>query len=106
MSTNTAGTQVVTTRGDETTVDFEYNDRGRGPKTHTVMRVDERGVPVSLVTTGNDYYKANDRGAALHHGDKVTWKNTAESGEGKPGPFYSIDVRAARGVGDARAGGC
>ncbi len=96
MSTNTAGSQVVTTRPVETmvetTVDFEFNDRGRGPKTHTVMRVDERGVPVSLVTTGNDYYKANieERLDTDNKGtDKVTWKNTAESGEGKPGPFYS-----------------
>ena len=40
MSTNKAGTQVVTTRGDETTVDYEFNDRGRGPKTHTVVRTD------------------------------------------------------------------
>jgi imidazolonepropionase-like amidohydrolase len=88
MSTNTAGSQVVTTQGDETTVDFEFNDRGRGPKTHTVMRVDERGVPVSVVTTGNDYYKMSIE-ERLDSGDKVTWKNTAESGEGKSGPFYS-----------------
>jgi imidazolonepropionase-like amidohydrolase len=88
MSTNTAGSQVVTTRGNETIVDFEYNDRGRGPKTHTVTRVDERGLPVSLVTTGNDYYKTAIE-ERLTSGDKVTWKNTSESGEGQPGAFYS-----------------
>ena len=88
MSTSAAGTQVVTTRGDETTVDFEFNDRGRGPKTHTVLRVDERGVPVSLVTTGNDYYKQAIE-ERLTTSDKVAWKNNAESGEGKPGPFFS-----------------
>ena len=26
-------------------VDFEFTDRGRGPKTHTVVRVDERALP-------------------------------------------------------------
>src|SRR5688572_19333291 len=57
MSTNVAGKQVVTTRGDETIVDYEFNDRGRGPKTHSVIKVDDRGVPVSIVTAGNDYMK-------------------------------------------------
>jgi hypothetical protein len=51
MSTNKAGTQVTTTRGDTVTVDYEYNDRGRGPKTHTVIRVGPDGVPLSLETT-------------------------------------------------------
>jgi imidazolonepropionase-like amidohydrolase len=88
MSTNTAGSQVVTTHGDETTVDFEYNDRGRGPKTHTVTRVDERGIPVSVVTTGNDYYKVAIE-ERLTTSDKVTWKNTSDSGEGEPGAFYA-----------------
>ena len=88
MSTNQAGSQVVTTRGDETTIDFEFNDRGRGPKTHTVLRVDSNGVPLSLVTTGNDYFKT----AVEEHlttTDKVAWKNSSESGEGKRGAFYS-----------------
>ena len=35
----------------EVTVDYEYNDRGRGPKTHTVLRLDGKSVPVSLETT-------------------------------------------------------
>ena len=88
MSTNVAGSQVVTTRGDETIVDFEFNDRGRGPKLHTVMRVDERGVPLSLAISGNDYYKAEVH-EHLSTADKVTWKNTAESGEGARGAFYT-----------------
>lgn len=32
MSTNKAGSHVVTTNGETITVDFEYNDRGRGPR--------------------------------------------------------------------------
>jgi len=89
MAGNKAGSQVVTTRGGEVAVDFEFNDRGRGPKTHTVMRVDERGLPVSVVTTGNDYYKTNIEERLTTAADKVTWKNTSESGEGEAGRFYS-----------------
>lgn len=89
MSTNNAGSQVVTTSGNETTVDFEYNDRGRGPKTHTVVRVDDKGVPVSMETTGNDYYKAAIEEHLTTSGTTATWKNTSESGEGNAGAFYS-----------------
>lgn len=89
MSTNPAGSQVVTTRGNETTVDYEFNDRGRGPKLHTVMRVDGRGVPVSLETTGNDYLKTNVEERLTTTGDQVAWKNAAESGQGQAGAFYS-----------------
>jgi imidazolonepropionase-like amidohydrolase len=89
MSTNPAGSQVVTTRGSETTVDYEFNDRGRGPKLHTVMRVDSRGVPVSLETTGNDYYKVKVEERLTTTGDQVAWKNTAESGQGKTDAFYA-----------------
>ncbi|HEX6086489.1 MAG TPA: amidohydrolase family protein [Thermoanaerobaculia bacterium] len=89
MSTNKAGTQVVTTRGDETTVDYEFNDRGRGPKTHTVVRTDARGIPVSVVTTGNDYFKTPIEERLTTTGDSVTWKNSSEAGEGKPGALYT-----------------
>jgi imidazolonepropionase-like amidohydrolase len=89
MSTNKAGSQVVTTRGNETTADFEFNDRGRGPKTHTVVLTDARGVPLSMVTTGNDYYKTQIEEHLTTTGDAVAWKNTSESGEGKTGAFYS-----------------
>jgi hypothetical protein len=89
MSTNTAGTQVVTTNGDEIAVDFEYNDRGRGPKTHTVLRLDERGVPASMTTTGNDYYKQGiEETFAFEHG-RAAWKNTAESGQAASNGYYA-----------------
>ncbi|HET8774570.1 MAG TPA: amidohydrolase family protein [Thermoanaerobaculia bacterium] len=89
MSTNPAGSQVVTTRGNETTVDYEFNDRGRGPKLHTVVRTDGRGVPVSLETTGNDYLKTNVEERLTTTGDQAAWKNGAESGQGRAGAFYS-----------------
>lgn len=89
MSTNTAGTQVVTTRGNEITVDYEFNDRGRGPKTHTVIRLDERGVPLSMLTTGNDYLKMQvEERFAIANG-RATWSNTAEKGDPQTAGFYT-----------------
>lgn len=89
MSTNPAGTQVVTTRGNEVTVDFEYNDRGRGPKTHSVITLDERGVPLSMTTTGNEYMKQQIEERLSTEGGVAKWKNSAETGEGKAGAFYA-----------------
>ena len=89
MSTNPAGSQVVTTRGNEVVVDYEYNDRGRGPKTHTVIRLDEHGIPVSMNVTGNDYLKtAIEEQFSVENG-VAKWKNSAEAGEGKAGSYYS-----------------
>jgi len=89
MSTNPAGSQVVTANGNEVTVDFEFNDRGRGPKTHTVLRLDERGVPFSSLTTGNDYYKQQIEERLTIENGVAKWSNTAETSEGKAGGFYA-----------------
>ena len=89
MSTNKAGTQVVATRGSEVVVDFEYNDRGRGPKTHTVMRLDDRGIPVAIETTGNDYLKQNVEERLTTSNGLAQWKNSAESGQAPAGAFYA-----------------
>ncbi|HYR28956.1 MAG TPA: amidohydrolase family protein [Thermoanaerobaculia bacterium] len=89
MSTNPAGTQVVTTRGNEVTIDYEYNDRGRGPKTHTVITVDERGVPLSMTTTGNDYMKQAIEESFSTEAGMARWKNSAEAGEAKADAIYT-----------------
>ncbi len=88
MSGKRAGTQVVTTRGNDVTVDFEYNDRGRGPKTHTVMKLRD-GVPVSMQTTGNDYLKQKIEERFTVENGMAVWKNTSESGQDEPGKLYS-----------------
>lgn len=89
MSTNKAGTQVVTRDGDTVTIDYEYNDRGRGPKTHSVIRVDRAGVPVSFDITGNDYLKVAVEERFSTDGTTARWKNSSESGEAKAGSLYS-----------------
>ncbi|HUR80682.1 MAG TPA: amidohydrolase family protein, partial [Thermoanaerobaculia bacterium] len=89
MAGNVAGTQVVTRHGNEIVADYEYNDRGRGPKLHTVLHTDARGIPTDEVTTGNDYLKTAVEERLTTNGSTIAWKNSSESGEGKPGPFYT-----------------
>ncbi|MGB6384724.1 MAG: amidohydrolase family protein [Terriglobales bacterium] len=87
-----AGQQAVWTASDGTLhIFFQFNDRGRGPKTTSVLKLDANGIPVSEVVTGNDYLKSPvDENYSLEAGT-AHWKNTAEQGEKKvSGPaFYS-----------------
>lgn len=81
---NLAGQQAVWTASDGTLhIFFQFNDRGRGPKTTSILKLDANGVPVSEVITGNDYLKSpvNENyslAAGLAH-----WKNDDEQGERK-----------------------
>jgi hypothetical protein len=79
-----AGQETVTTSGATRTVDFEFNDRGRGPKTHTVMTTDARSITTSVKTEGNDYYKVpvNETFA------NGAWSNGAEKGSAASNAFY------------------
>jgi hypothetical protein len=36
---------------------FQFNDRGRGPKTYTTYRLDNRGIMAFEETRGVDYMK-------------------------------------------------
>jgi imidazolonepropionase-like amidohydrolase len=89
MSTNKAGTQIVTTSGDTTTIAYEYNDRGRGPKTNTVIRTGANGVALSMETTGNDYFKTPIEERFTTDGGTARWKNTSEAGEAPAGAMYA-----------------
>ena len=75
MAGHPAGAQTVAVDGATRTIDFEFNDRGRGPKTHTVMSSG------SMTTTGVDYLKVpvNETFA----GGK--WSNGAEAGSSANG---------------------
>ncbi|HEV8659013.1 MAG TPA: amidohydrolase family protein [Thermoanaerobaculia bacterium] len=82
LAGKTAGYQSVSTDSSGALhTHFEYNDRGRGPKLDTVMRLGARGIPVKVDTAGNDYVKA----AVEEHFDwsntVARWKNSAEEGE-------------------------
>jgi hypothetical protein len=86
MGGHRAGTETVIASGDTRTIDFEFNDRGRGPKTHTVMTTDAQSVTASLKTDGNDYFKV----PVAETFANGAWSNGAESGKGTSGFFVSM----------------
>ncbi len=79
-----AGQEAVWTASDGTLhIFFQFNDRGRGPKTTSILKLDSNGLPVSESITGNDYLKSPvDENYSLEAGT-ARWKNTAEQGEKK-----------------------
>jgi len=82
MAGHPAGAQTVVVDGAKRTVDFDYNDRGRGPKTHCVM------THRSIETTGNDYFKAAV--SETFAGGK--WSNGAESGQSKNAAAFYVSM--------------
>jgi len=85
MGGHRAGAETVITSGNNRTIDFEFNDRGRGPKTHTVMTTDAHSVTTSLKIEGNDYLKA----PVTETFANGAWANGAENGNGgKAGALY------------------
>ena len=92
MMGNRAGVQTSAVKADGAReFAFEFNDRGRGPKLTTTIKLDSAGVPVSLDTKGNDYLKAPVAETFTYGGGVARWKNTAESGERRlsANAFYS-----------------
>jgi len=84
MMGNLAGQQAVWTAADATLhVFFQFNDRGRGPKTTSILKLDANGVPVSEVITGNDYLKSPVNENYSLEAGKARWKNDDEQGEKK-----------------------
>ena len=62
---------------------YQYNDRGRGPKTTSVLKLDAKGLPVAETVSGNDYMKS-----AVHESYTLTsgvarWESNYEKGEKK-----------------------
>jgi len=81
MAGKPAGVQTSTTRDGMREFTFEYNDRGRGPKLSTRIRLEAAGLPVSLETVGNDYLKAPVSETLTASQGVVRWKSAAEAGE-------------------------
>src|SRR6266550_3738923 len=89
LGANHAGSQVTRVESGRETIEFEFNDRGRGPKTVTEIRLADSLIPIEEKITGVDYFKgpvdetfSRDRSAAQ-------WKNKAEHGQiTNNGSFY------------------
>ena len=81
---NLAGQQAVWTASDGTLhMFFQFNDRGRGPKTTSIFKLDANGIPIAETITGNDYLKSPVDESFTNAGGTARWKNNAEQGEKK-----------------------
>jgi imidazolonepropionase-like amidohydrolase len=84
MMGNLAGQEAVWTASDGTLhIFFQFNDRGRGPKTTSILKVGPDGIPVSEVITGNDYLKSPVNENYSLEAGTARWKNDDEQGEKK-----------------------
>lgn len=69
---------------------FQFNDRGRGPKTYTTYRVDEKGLVVFEESKGVDYMKSPVEERFSLAGGQAMWKNKSEDEKqtNAKGKFY------------------
>ncbi|MGZ6124142.1 MAG: amidohydrolase family protein [Myxococcales bacterium] len=87
-----AGQQAVWTEGDRLRAFFQYNDRGRGPKTYSTLVLQD-GVPIREDVEGNDYMKdAVSEKFSVQDG-AASWKSKAEQGSRKlDGPAFYVSM--------------
>jgi imidazolonepropionase-like amidohydrolase len=88
LGANRAGGMNVATEEATVVVDYEFNDRGRGPKSHALYVLDKSGLPVDVTISGNDYLKSPVSERFTMKDGVATWKNDAESGTSKTRGFY------------------
>jgi hypothetical protein len=84
-----SGSLLMTVRDDNTRIsDFQFNDRGRGPKIHEQIETGENGMIVSLQVSGHSYMGAPvDERFRVKEG-MAHWQSTIEQGQAKAGAFY------------------
>ncbi len=61
-------------------IEFEFNDRGRGPKTTTMLELNADGIPVKIDIGGNNYYKGEVSEHFAIDGETATWNSKIENG--------------------------
>jgi len=87
-----SGSHVVQIRPDGTRVaDFEFNDRGRGPKIHEELKVGADGAPIALQVSGHSYMGAPAAETFEVTDGQARWESTIERGEAAAGGFYSAN---------------
>jgi hypothetical protein len=65
----------------ERTCDWEFTDRGLGPKLRAHLVVDANGLPTLIENSGLDYNHNPVRERFARRGDSATWSSAAEHGE-------------------------
>jgi imidazolonepropionase-like amidohydrolase len=92
---NLAGQQAVWTAQDGSLhIFYQYNDRGRGPKIASILKLDAKGVPVSQSVVGNNYLKSPIHESYTLKAGTAGWKSDIEEGEKKlitPAMYVSIN---------------
>ena len=90
MAGNPAGSEVDTYFPDgHVESAFEFNDRGRGPKTSARYEVRRDGLLSRVSVTGNDYLKAPVDEQFTLTKDRGEWRSKSEKGEGKGPALYT-----------------
>jgi imidazolonepropionase-like amidohydrolase len=73
---------------------FQFNDRGRGPKTYSTYRLDDRGIVTLEETHGVDYMKNPVNETFSVKGTDATWKNQSEDGHGSADGRFFVGLDA------------
>jgi imidazolonepropionase-like amidohydrolase len=96
---NPAGQQAVWTAADGSLhIFYQFNDRGRGPKTTSILKLDAKGVPVAETVEGNDYLKSPVHETYALESGTARWKSEIEEGEKKistPAAYVSVNSAPA-----------
>lgn len=69
--------------------DFQFDDRGSGPKTHARFEPGSDGMPNKIEISGHDYRKRPVHEVATCSASRCTWESKDERGEGGRG-FYVL----------------
>jgi hypothetical protein len=84
-----SGAHVLQIREDGTRVaEFEFNDRGRGPKIHEELRFGPDGTLISLQVSGHSYMGAPAQEIFRVEDGRAAWESTLERGDAPAGGFY------------------
>jgi len=84
-----AGTEADAYEANGTlTSEFEFNDRGRGPKIKARYQFGADGVPTRIDVSGVNYLKAPVDEHLATDGGRAIWRSTAEHGEARARGFY------------------
>lgn len=92
-----AGQQAVWTASDGTVhIFFQFNDRGRGPITTSVLALDATGLPTRETVRGVNYLKSPVQESFQRAGEEARWTNDSEHGTRRTdAPSFYVALNAA-----------